>query len=321
MESIFGRKKPKNDRLRQVSSSSSDLNERSVPYDKLGPAGRAPVPISAPITNPTLTSDGTEFNLYQMQKSRAERERAYVQARQAQTQAQARPSSPSTSDSSTLYDNSSSYSSTPTARRTAPSTRTARASNASSAYGDKSRSPMGADFGAVSSPTLSTHRSTGYTSSGDRPVSAMTSRSESNRSSRYAPSFTSSEANHARHLSNHFHLKANQDNFDFPRPSNPEDIETLFELLLERRDLGDLRGKNMSIDQKWQLVWSDEHTRWQQAQKGVAEVAESAQKGDVEGTPAWYIKKFMEKTITHKQAQGLPVSLRSNDVSFVITSS
>jgi cytokinesis protein len=318
MESIFGRKKAKPDRPRQVSSSSTDLNERSVPYDKLG-AGRAPVPISAPITNPTLTSDGTEFNLYHADKSRVERERLYAQARQAKAKAQQRSSSPSTSESSTVYENALSSSSTPTPRRTAPSTRTARSST-STAYGDKARSPMVADFGrATGSPTMSTYRNTAY-SANDRPTSSVTTRSDSKRESRYAPSTTSSDA-HARHLSGHFHLRGNQDNFDFPRPSNPVEIEALFESMLERRDLGDIVGKNkgnMSLDQKWQLVWSDEHTRWQQAQKAPPQLADTAKQADVEGAPAWYIKKLMDKTITYKQAQGLPVSLRSNDVTFVI---
>jgi cytokinesis protein len=313
MESIFGRKKPKTDRPRQVSSSSTDLNERSIPYDKLG-AGRAPIPISAPITNPTLTVDGTEFNLHHANKTRAERERAYAQVRQTKSQAQTRPSSPSTSESSTLYENVYN-SSTPTPRRTAPSTRTARSSNP--AYGDKARSPMMSDFGgAMGSPTLSTYRNSNY-SSGERPVSGATSRTDSKRDSRYAPSTTSSEA-HARHLSNHFHLRSNQDDFEFPRPANDQDIENLFELVMERRELGELVKKNMNINQKWQLVWSDEHSKWQQAQKASQQLAESAKMADVEGAPAWYIKKFMDKTITYKQAQGLPVSLRSHDVTFVV---
>jgi cytokinesis protein len=311
MESIFGRKKPKNDRPRQVSSSSTDLNERSVPYDKLG-AGRAPIPISAPITNPTLTADGTEFNIHHANKTRAERERAYAQARQAKSQAQPRASSPSTSESSTLYDNVPTTPK-PTPRRTAPSTRTARSSNP--AYGDKARSPMMADFGgAMGSPTLSAYRD-----SVDRPLSATTSRSDSKRESRYTPSTTSSDV-HARHLSNHFHLRSNQDNFEFPRPPNEQDIESLFELVVERRQLGDVVKHSMNIEQKWQLVWSDEHTRWQQAQKA-PHLAESAKMAEVEGAPAWYIKKFMDKTITYKQAQGLPVSLRSNDVTFVVPGS
>jgi cytokinesis protein len=353
MDSIFGRKKPKNnerERARQVSSASTELSERSVPYDKLGPAGRAPIPISAPITNPTLTDDGTEFNVYQMKKSRAERERMYAQVRmqqeaqamglgQSQGQGQGQsnqgqygqvPESPATSESSTAWDNNSSVLSTPTpaSRRSGAGARMSRSSNVSSSSTyDKARSPMTADFNAVPSPTMSAYRgmtptsATGFNTSfnTDRPVSNTPSRATSNRYSGYAPSIAggssaTTETQHNRHLSHHFHLR-NQDAFDFPRPVHAEEIEALFEQMLERRDLEELRGKNMPLDQKWQLVWSDEHTRWSEAQKGPTQVPDAARTADVEGSPLWYIKKFMDKTITHKQAQGLPVSLRSHDIS------
>src|SRR4051794_1025892 len=109
METFFRKK----GRPRQTSASGQDLNERSVPYDKLGSSGRSPsaghsVPqglrgtsfISAPITNPTLTSDGTELNVFTVGRQRLDRDR----------EDRARPKSPSTSistaDSSTLYSDS-----------------------------------------------------------------------------------------------------------------------------------------------------------------------------------------------------------------------
>jgi cytokinesis protein len=300
---IFGRKKGKSDykteRLRQVSSSSADLNERSIPYDKLGPAGRAPVPISAPITNPTLTADGTEFNLYQQQRSRAERELAYAQARKNREEQKSQkelPASPSMSESSTLYDNPAS---TSTPRRSNPSTRTARSSATTAG-----RSPMVADFGSMPSP-----------SSSGRPLSSATTRTESSRNSRYAPSVTSSDTHHARHLSSHFHLRTTQDDFDFPRPSDPAKIDALFDSMVERRGLRrELQNVNMSTDQKWQLVWSDEQKRYTEGQKSTTQSGDVIRTMDGEGSPLWFIKKFMDRSITHKQAQGLPVSLRSQDM-------
>src|ERR1700750_1843172 len=100
MDSIFGRKRAK---TRQSSISGfAELNESaSAPYDKL-PSPRSPLPvgtisqgitagfISAPITNPTLTTDGTELNKFAMQRSKAEREKAY------ELHANHRPASPST---------------------------------------------------------------------------------------------------------------------------------------------------------------------------------------------------------------------------------
>ncbi|KAG5221513.1 armadillo-type protein [Salix suchowensis] len=100
------------------------------PYDKLAPSPRAPVPvgstsqglrgsgvgmISAPITNPTLTSNGTELNKFAMSRSKAERDRVYEQ------HLGKRPGSPSTSistaESSTLYSDSGASSSNNRMRR------------------------------------------------------------------------------------------------------------------------------------------------------------------------------------------------------------
>ena len=117
MDTFFGKKK---NRPRQSSASTNELSERSVPYHKLGPPSRSPVTvntvsqglrsnpgavISAPMTNPTLTADGTELNKFAMAKQRADRERVYRDASPF-----GRPGSPSTSistaDSSTLYNDS-----------------------------------------------------------------------------------------------------------------------------------------------------------------------------------------------------------------------
>ena len=201
MDSIFGRKRLAH-KSRQPSLTGFDLNERSVPYDKLGPAPRSPVPvgtvsqglrsgpttsvISAPITNPTLTSNGTEFNIYQ--KNKADTQRAFALANEANNAA--RPGSPtasvSTADSSTLYNDSSFATITGTAK----TPNKLRRSEASSSSGR--RSPSMTDFGQF--PYSGS--STGYplnspASAGTmRPLSSanMTPRTEgSNRGSTLIP--------------------------------------------------------------------------------------------------------------------------------------
>jgi cytokinesis protein len=312
MTSIFGRKKTKEDRPRQVST---ELQERSVPYDRVA-GGRPPVPISAPITNPTLTSDGTELNVHAINRARAERDRIYGRG-------PARPASPTTSsstnESSTLYDGTSASSSSTLASNAARKSagRRARQSDGSAISGPETplRSPnFPAEFAPMPSPKFGTPRP--QPTSRDRPTSVATSRSESNRSSRYSASLAPSD----RHLSNGYHLRSNQDNFNFPRPSD-SDIVEMFEQVRRRRDMPG--SDNFNLEQKWQMVYNDEHTRWQEAQKGavgrgrVYEGNDSVPTQTLEGTPMWYIKKFMEKTINHKQAQGLAVSLRSNDLGYV----
>src|SRR5262245_1774275 len=123
MDSIFSRKKA---RPRQGSLSSQDLNERSVPYDKLGPSPRSPIPvntisqglrgtpsISAPITNPTLTTDGAESIPFSISRQAADRERPYPSTSEDRHQLNSPNGSVSTMESSTLYsDSMASFSST-----------------------------------------------------------------------------------------------------------------------------------------------------------------------------------------------------------------
>lgn len=316
MDSLWGRKS-KSQKSRQPSLSSIDLHERSVPYDKLAPSPRTPIPvgtlsqglrnpiISAPITNPTLTSNGTEFNKYTMQKTKADRDRAYAIA----SEANARPGSPTTSvsttDSATLYNDS--------GRPKTPSSRQIRKSEASSSSGR--HSPSIADFGQIPpspypviSPTM-------------RPMS--TPRSE--RSSRYAPSMVSESQSHFPHLSQHFYHHSsrhgNTDDFNFPRPDNDEDIEALFENVKRTRALGEM--PNLSIDQKWHMVYNDEHIRWKEEKAREEQTRKQNETGQpasiVESTPEWYIKKFLDKTVTAKQAGSLLVSLRSKEMKCVMS--
>lgn len=110
--------------------------------------------------------------------------------------------------------------------------------------------------------------------------------------------------------------------FHFPRPSDPE-IDALFEDVKATRDLGPLNDK-LSHDQKWLIVVSDEHTRWLEDKKRAESDAartRSIMHGQTpapatysKDSPEWYLKKFMDKTITHKHVTSLCVSLRTMPV-------
>ena len=59
------------------------------------------------------------------------------------------------------------------------------------------------------------------------------------------------------------------------------------------------------------MRWGEEHRREEQArrQNDTGQAAAFS-----EGTPEWYIKKFMDRTVTPKQASGLQVTLRSKEM-------
>lgn len=310
MDSIFGRKKA---RPRQSSSSGQDLNERSVPYDKLSAPPRSPIPfntlnqgvkgISAPNTNPALTIAGTELNKFTMQKSRLDREKLYEQHRQDSSTA-----SNSTTDSSTAYEDSldtlSSSLKTPLQNQQTARVRRSEASSPRS---------QNMDFGQYPSLPSTTAR---------RPNSAatMANRSDINRNSKYTPSLASSDAgSHHSHLSQFYHRHHNSESFYFPRPENDDEIEVLFEKVKLTRDLGDM--PDLSIDQKWHMVYNDEHIRWKEDKQREEQSRRQNEMGQpaamIPETPEWYIKKFLDKTITPKQAGSLLVCLRSKEVKYV----
>ena len=154
-----------------------------------------------------------------------------------------------------------------------------------------------------------------------RPVSnasVATSRSESTRGSRSAASVSPFEPHH-HHLSNLYKHTSPTEEFNFPRPGNDEEIEVLFENIMRMRGLDDI--PHLSIDQKWHIVYNDEQMRWGEERKREEQARKQNESGQaaafVEGTPEWYIKKFMDRTITPKQASSLQVSLRSKEMRFV----
>jgi cytokinesis protein len=319
MDSIFGRKKGK---TRQPSLTGQELAQ-AVPYDKLAPSPRSPVQvaaarggsfISAPITNPTLTTNGTELNKFAIQRTRADRERAYEQYNAE------RPASPSTTvstaDSSTLYSDSSAASKSHKPRSHKPVS--------SSSTSSAPRSPSVADFGQFPPTTPSSvyfSPATTTATASARPSSSVTTRSDSNRGSKYAPSLLSSDppSSHP-HLSQFYnpHRPHSHNDFDFPRPDTDEEIEALFENVWRTRDLPDV--PNLSIEQKWHMVYND----WQIKCKEEKTIAEQTKRHTELGQPAsiikespeWYIRKFLDRTITAKQAGSLLVSLRSKELSW-----
>ncbi|KAI1788457.1 hypothetical protein LXA43DRAFT_1159295 [Ganoderma leucocontextum] len=106
--------------------------------------------------------------------------------------------------------------------------------------------------------------------------------------------------------------------FNFPRPENEEEIEVLFENIMRLRGLDDI--PHLSNDQKWHIVYNDEQMRWGEERKREEQARKQNDAGQppafVEGTPEWYIKRFMDRTITPKQASSLQVSLRSKEMSW-----
>jgi cytokinesis protein len=318
METIFGKKKS---RPRLSSASAQELH--SLPYDKL-PQG-PPIPvgrpagastISAPITNPTLTTNGTALNHYTTQRTRAEREHTY-----GSTNASTRSSSPNpnaslvTYDSSTLYNESADSSSNPPTSSAARKLRQSGSSSTASERRSQSSHDSTQTLPPIPASPLSTHLSD--TSASLRPMSSSTTRSD-NRSSRY----TTLSDPHLSHSHHHlrFHRHGTVDDFKFPRPHDDAEIEALFENIVRTRDLENLPP--LTIDQKWNIVESDERIRWKDEktrEEQARKVPEQSRPGMIEErSPEWYLRKFLDRSITPKDASGLLVSLRGHEVGYVL---
>ncbi|KIJ69530.1 hypothetical protein HYDPIDRAFT_106175 [Hydnomerulius pinastri MD-312] len=313
MDTFFSRKKQ---RPRNSSVSGQDLAD-SVPYDKLGPATRSPLAvgtvsqglrgtpststISAPLTNPTLTAHGTDLNLnYQnLQRSRLERDRANT------TSNGNRPdSSFSTADSSTLY-NESVASFASKRPKTPTSHHKLRKSEASTSSGR--RSPSGSEFGSVQIPTSPSVPNT----------ILRAAHVPDNATSRFSNATVQSDS-HSSHLSHIFH-KQHTEEFDFPRPERDEDIEALFSRVAQQRDLHNV--DKLPIDQKWNIVFAAEQMRWQDEKNRDEQARKQGETGlsgpPTDRSPEWYIRKFMDGTITSKQASSVWVSLRGHETSWL----
>jgi cytokinesis protein len=313
MDTIFGRRKS---RPRQSSMSAQEL--RSLPYDKVLPGPPIPVGrpaaisnISAPVTNPTLTANGTELNVHAIQRTKADRERAYAAGNNAPTFRSSSPhASLVTDDSSTLYSESADTTSNPS---TVSAARKLRQSGSSSGR----RSPS-SHSSSHALPPIPLSPPPSSASVPLRPTSSSTTRSD-NRSSRY----TVQSDPHSSHSHYHFpnlHRHGTMDDFNFPRPSDDTEIEALFENIVRTRDLENLPP--LTIDQKWNMVESDERIRWREEktrEEQAKKVPEQSRTGMIEErSPEWYLRKFLDRSITPKDASGLLVSLRGHEVGCVL---
>jgi cytokinesis protein len=105
------------------------------------------------------------------------------------------------------------------------------------------------------------------------------------------------------------------DDFNFPRPGDDE-IESMFQNIVRTRDLTNLPP--LTIEQKWNVVESDERLRWKEEkarEEQARKTLEQNRTGVIEkGSPEWYLMKFMERSITPKGTSSLLVSLRTNEI-------
>lgn len=305
MDALFGRRKS---RPRESSNSQSELSERSVRYEHtsrdrppvsaatvsqaLRTSGSTSSVISAPTQNPGLTASGTEMN--------------FTRSRRRTDLDGERPTSPSPSAMS-----SSSYGhgldSSPSTVSLAASGMTRRTRDrdmdATVRPSDKrGTATSGSDFGPPMSPAGSSRH--GHTS-GHRPSSSLTIKSDTSRGSHYT------QAAGSTHSSSWFN-KAPDDGFYLERPSD-EDIQAMFLSLGRDLDVGD--GK-LTIENKWLIIYESEKKRWREENRANEKRAIVGAGTTMPGMTTKdngesYIQKFMTNTITPKDIQGLGVSLRT----------
>ena len=118
---------------------------------------------------------------------------------------------------------------------------------------------------------------------------------------------------------------------DLQRPSDPRVIEAEFMELMNKRgwtNMPEQAKRQMEaypVDKKWTLVYQDrlaeyqgEKNRRTQARQTAYEDAKGMlARADVEGSPEWYVKKFMDNSITLKEIESLSVSLRTQPIGWV----
>lgn len=266
----------------------------------------SPIPvISAPMTNPTLTANGTELNKYAMDKQRQARENAY-RAASPRPPPESPTASISTTGSSNFYNDTESLRSrSSTSARRNRTSETAYTATDATTSGPASPKSMNKSFDMPSS---------------SRPMSTVTNGGgDDRRSSRHIPTLSSLDSRHSHlsSLSSHLSRFGTGEEFVFPRPSD-EEIEALFENIRQDRGLGEM---NLSMEQKWSIVHSDEQMRWKEERTKEEQARKQAESRTpialIEQTPEWYLRKFLDNTITAKQAAGLQVSLRGKEVRYV----
>lgn len=250
--------------------------------------------ISVTNTNPTPATDGTELNPFIMDRSN--QEQLYVSL-PAIRPLSLRKSPSTTTDSSTIY--SGSDKSHPTHRRSTTSVSETSVSSGS-------ESPSVSDF----EDRLSQGK--GPVQQAPHPTSRATAQAEHITSD--PPPWRYRSAHIGDILTARKSVDAGE--FYFPRPSDDE-VEQLFRKIKRSFGLGD-HMLNMTVDQKWQMVHNAEYLRWSEELRREQQTKKPAGTGQsvsfVQGSPEWYMQRFMVRTITQKEVTSLEVSLRTNEL-------
>ena len=314
MEPIFGRR---NAHLRYSSASSHGQALRPVQYDNV-PAGSS-IPISRPVMagntspstkNPKFTADGTDLNIHTTQRSRAKREHVYA----VPTTPIPRSGSPHASLATVATEDSFALSSesTDTISTSHSSFSAGKIRQSGSSSGQRSTSIQDSSRARPSVPPSPPSSS----SVNLRPTSSSATRSD-NRSSRYTAQ-TEPHSFHSHHHFPHHDRHGAMDDFNFHRP-NDEEIDAMFQNIVRTRDLTNVPP--LTIEQKWSMVENDERLRWKEEkarEEQARKVSEQNRTGmPEEGSPAWYLTKFMERSVTPKEASRLLASLRGHEVGCV----
>lgn len=183
-----------------------------------------------------------------------------------------------------------------------------------------------ADFGTYGSSSRYQHPT-----SSKQGLKSPSEGSQGTSKTRYASSLMSNGSEHTTTFADHLrdqlagatgHSRNSSysvnEEFHLAKPDNPQEIEAMFERVRASRGIPDVG--NMTTDRKWQLVYHDEHLRWQEERKRAAHIKRAVLQGQnnapsyEKGSPEWYLKKFMENTITPKQVSQLNVSLRTEPI-------
>lgn len=124
------------------------------------------------------------------------------------------------------------------------------------------------------------------------------------------------------------------------RPEDAE-VERLFAELMDKRDFLNVPGGNLSdelketarrnmlgfnVDKKWTLVYNDKLTEWHADKERERNRRHHAGSGGNSGgqgmvitrnSPEWFIKKFMDGTVTTKHIESLAVTLRTCAIGWI----
>ena len=145
--------------------------------------------------------------------------------------------------------------------------------------------------------------------------------------------------------------------FHFPRPTDPAEIDALFDELLPRIGTSSAAAlgaaRSLDVNKKWTLIYNDAFMRWKNAREKLTHRPVDAKSAPAVGTtrggqaehvssprigtssavgdrssmrpswgknesPEWYIARFMDGTITQQQVASLSVCLRTYELQCVL---